>query len=543
MTMREATRCEPLENVLSGECGYYRDAAHRDLLPRLIVIAPSLAVEDKRLVLEECHGDRLLCSLVLGLYRSAMRRVAVQKNQVRADQRFLDEILQAFLSLQRTRKRCQENAFECSADAWLTYTDLYEFTALYLTLGGYAEARPAHMEMMWTMARQPGQVASVIGRRAFGLNLLHPCDWPERQPGIPYPDMLIVADVTADRVRLRGVAEPRRETHDEAMDNDRAGIVRVPPGPNLDRSIRQSLAEPLGAPGVVVFPRSILTSIGKPDNQRDVKAMLGDALGRELPLVPVPDDWDAWERARLEAFPWAFRAIRAFRVAQAGCAHFGLAILCLYGAPGAGKSALARELAESCGLRFIRYQSDNASENSYGGTTVRWQSGHLGVAEAAIVSARAASVCISHDEIEKAAGTRKSNGGSLHDTLHGAWEPETAKAWHSPFLLHPVDLSHNVYIPTANDISALPSSLKDRMSLVEVPEPGPEHLAVLAPRIARDLCRERGLDEGWAALDAVEWASLRANWRGGSIRTLQSLVKTIFRVRDEHPDTDRGMLN
>ena len=358
--------------------------------------------------------------------------------------------------------------------------------------------------------------------------------------------MLIVADDMADRVLRRGVAEPRREIreiHDDGIDNDRAGIVRVPAGPILDRLIKQSLAEPLPAPGVVVFPKSILASIGKTENQKDVRSLLGDALGRELPLVPVPEDWDAWERDRLKAYPWAHRAIRAFRTAQAGRTHFGLAVLCLHGSPGCGKSALARELAESCGLRFVRYQADSASENSYGGTSVRWQSGHLGVAEAAVAGEKKATVCISHDEIEKAAGTRKSNGGSLHDTLHGAWEPETSRSWHSPFLLHAVDISNLVYIPTANSVAALPASLRDRMTLVEVPEPSAEHLSMLAPRVSQQLCRERGLDLGWSAFDSIEWESLREGWKGGSIRALQTCVEIIFRVRDELPPAARGPLN
>lgn len=541
MPTRDAMRCEPLDLIFSGEIGYYQGSPHRDLLPRLIRIAPSLAVEDKVLVLDECHDARLLSWIVTGMYRSCMRRVAVRKNPFLADRRFLDEILHAFLSLQRTMARIEAGELEVPDDTWRMYSDIYEIVAAYLGLAGYRQARRALLDTMWTMARQPGVTGSAIGRRAFGLAMLALTDWPENNEELVPPDMLIVADCSADRVLLRGVAEPRT-AHDEDTDDDRAGVVRVPPGPTLDRLIRQSLAEPIKAPGVVVFPTTILDSIGKSDNKRDVKALIGDALGRELPLVAVPEDWDAWERARLSAFPWAFRAIRAFRIAQAGRKHFGLAVICLHGSPGAGKSALARELAESCGLRFVRYQADTASENSYAGTTIRWQSGHLGVAEAAIASAKVASVCISIDEIEKSSGTRRSNGGNLHDSLHGAWEIQTASGWHSPFLLHPVDLSHLVYVCTANHVSALPASLRDRMTLMEVPEPGPEHLSVLAPRIARELCRQRGLDEGWAAFDSVEWTALEA-WKGGSIRTLQTCIETVFRVRDELPFAARGPLN
>lgn len=538
----QAARLVSLDEYLSGQKPLYKGAPYRDILPRLNSISSHLVVEDREGILEDCYGHQGLAEICEKLYRTALQRVSSKADPVIANAAFLESLLPEWETLRRHELEARENgSFDADPGASQIFAALHDALSVYLGLGGYREARPALLELMWQLARPLGHKADRIARRALGLSLLHDLDWPRCQPGQSYPDILLVADSLADDVLLR-TGDNRRETHAQAMDDDRAGVRRVPPGPELDRLIRQSMAEPLGVPGAVVFPKSILTSIGKPDNQRDVKAILGDTLGRELPLVPVPADWDAWEQARLAKFPWAHRAIRAFRTAQAGRSHFGLAVICLHGSPGAGKSALARELAESCGLRFVRYQADSASENSYGGTSVRWQSGHLGIAEAAIASAKMASVCISHDEIEKAAGTRKSNGGALHDTLHGAWEPETARAWSSPFLLHPVDLSHVVYIATANEISTIPASLRDRMVLVEVPEPGPEHLGVLAPRVARELCRQRGLDEGWAAFDSVEWESLRANFRGGSIRTLQSLVEMVFRVRDEFP-VDAGMLN
>lgn len=285
--------------------------------------------------------------------------------------------------------------------------------------------------------------------------------------------------------------------------------------------------------GVVVFPQACADAAGKSDNAKDARRVLGRALGARLPLVPVPTDWAAWERDQVADAPWLAPAVRAIRMGQGGRTHWGGGVVCIEGPPGSGKSRLVRRVAEASGLPFARFQCDATSDNSLAGTPVRWSTGHLSAMERLLADALKACGIVLLDEVEKAGGTRHS-GGHPHDVMHGLFERETARAWRSQYLLTEVDLSHVLYVCTANSTASVPSSLLDRMTVVRVGEPGPEHLGLLAPALAREACRELGLDERWGELDSEEIQAL-AVWRGGSVRRLQRLVRGILQARDAAP--------
>ncbi|MCJ2025580.1 AAA family ATPase [Methylobacterium sp. J-067] len=301
-----------------------------------------------------------------------------------------------------------------------------------------------------------------------------------------------------------------------------------------NRVVANLLDEPEASAGVIVFPAGIVEAVGKADNAREVKRLLSKGLGAPLPLRPVPADWTAWEAGLVAEAPWHAPAVRAIRAGQGGRPHWGLSVTCLVGAPGSGKSRLVRQAAEVSNLPFARFSLDSTSDNSIGGTPIRWSSGHPGVVDGLLARSGTANGLVLLDELDKAAGSRTS-GGHPFDILHGLFEAETARAWRSPYLLAELDLSHVTYVCTANSLDGIPASLLDRMTVVRVDEPGPEHLGLLAPALARQACRELGLDERWGDLDGEELSALADAWRGGSVRRLQRLVARILQARDAAP--------
>lgn len=250
-------------------------------------------------------------------------------------------------------------------------------------------------------------------------------EWRPGQPPIPVIGTAIQVGRNAlARLEHKGRRANARPTHAEEMDDDRAGLVlNAGPKPVPVKPTQAAAPEPQ-VPGAVIFPASMIER-HRPDLKRDIKAALGPALGAHLRHVPVPRDRAAWTRERLEAFPWTDEAIEAFRDLQGNREHFGGAVLGLVGTTGCGKSALAAELITSSGLHLVRYNADAATENSFLGTHARWNTGHLGVSEKALADAGATSAGVMVDELEKASGTRNSNGGRLHDGLHGVWEDST----------------------------------------------------------------------------------------------------------------------
>jgi hypothetical protein len=408
---------------------------------------------------------------------------------------------------------------------------------------GALMAKPYAQDALIDLARlsPPGDAIHYV---AYGLALMTdahphfamPNDFSTRDVCLVVPAALALGLEHLPGIVPSAAAAAPLDVEEENPDCE--GVVRwrqtTPPRPRPRAEPVAKAAEPVG-PGVVIFPASVLDAHATAEGKRDVKAALGAALDKPLTVTPVPADWNAWEAARLATSPWAGDAFRAIREGQAGRTHVGRDVVCFVGPAGAGKSTLGRDVAESLGVPFARYQADSSAENSFSGTNARWTTKHLSFVEQAMARHRHAGPVVMVEELCKASGTRRSNGGTLHDCLHGMWEPETARAWHSVFLLHPVSLEHVPFIATANSLDGLPSSLLDRMRIVRVPEPGPEHLGVLAPRLARAVCRETGQDERFGDLDGDELSALADAWRGGSIRRLRRLVEICLRSRESGP--------
>jgi hypothetical protein len=119
--------------------------------------------------------------------------------------------------------------------------------------------------------------------------------------------------------------------------------------------------------------------------------------------------------------------------------------------------------------------------------------------------------------------------------LVGLLEEETSQRWFDPYVESACDLSHVSWLMTANTLSGVPSVLLDRCRVIAFPEPGPEQLHVLAPRILERLYVDAGHDPRWAtALEAHELSALGKNWRGGSIRKLQQLLESLVEARERH---------
>lgn len=421
--------------------------------------------------------------------------------------------------------------------------------AFYALALGRREARQYAHDHAIELARMssPGDAAHYV---AHGLSLLtpqHPCFLASElsQRGLCLAMSHALA-LGLEHLPATGPAEttaaaPLDEEERLDLEEDRTGIVRwrqaPPPRPRPRAepfATTTPETEPQG-PGVVVFPANVAEAVGKGDNRREVERFLGKALGARLPLVPVPENWDYWENAVNIESPWLAPLTRAVRLSQGNRTHWGHAVICAVGPPGSGKTYHARRIAQVSKLPFARVNCEATSDNAMGGSSIRWQTGHPSFVESLLAGEGKASGMALLDEIEKSAGGRRSNGGDPLDLLHGWFEVETARAWRSTYLLSNVDLSHVVFLLTANSLDGLPSSLVDRMNVVKVNEPGPEHLHHLAQILAFETCRQAGQDIGFGWLENIELAALADAWRGGSIRRLRRLVEMVLRARESGP--------
>lgn len=87
---------------------------------------------------------------------------------------------------------------------------------------------------------------------------------------------------------------------------------------------------------------------------------------------------------------------------------------------------------------------------------------------------------------------------------------------------------------TANSIDPIPGVLRDRCRVMHFPEPGPEMLSFLVPRILERVYSEVGHHPRWPSeLEEFEIEALQRAWPGGSIRVLERLVQQVIDARDQ----------
>ncbi len=194
----------------------------------------------------------------------------------------------------------------------------------------------------------------------------------------------------------------------------------------------------------------------------------------------------------LSEFPWAAAAIHIIFDDLLGRANLGVQDLTmpatlLIGLPGAGKSRLARRIAEELGLPRLDVSLSGTSDTKLlAGTSRGWASGRPSDLASLIVREETASALVMLDEIDKAHDGHR-EGGGISAYLLPLLEPETACRHYDSFLKTECDFSKVSWLCTANTLRGLSKPLQSRLRIVLVPQPRREDLPSVCAAVIADL--------------------------------------------------------
>ena len=204
-------------------------------------------------------------------------------------------------------------------------------------------------------------------------------------------------------------------------------------------------------------------------------------------------------------------------------------VLCLVGPPGVGKTSIARSIAKAMGRQYVRVSLGGVrDESEIRGHRRTYVGAMPGRIMSAIKQAGTKNPLILLDEIDKMGNDFRGDPASA---MLEVLDVEQNSAFRDHYIDLPFDLSEVLFVTTANDASAIPAPLYDRMDVIHLSSYTAQEKKRIAKRhLIKKQMKKHGLSSDQLRITDAALSDIIASYTAeAGVRNLERMLATVCR--------------